>query len=98
MGKGGRFIRTPKLNLGNSHQHGKLVDHSYKQPISPLIWAEFALGSYALLTIIMLAPYTGWGIAPWMLIYMIGYFYIAGLNLLQHAPEGIQKTTKSTAM
>ncbi|MBN2116592.1 MAG: hypothetical protein JW730_08480 [Anaerolineales bacterium] len=26
----------------------------------------------------------GWGIVPWMLIYMPGFFYIAGLNLIQH--------------
>jgi hypothetical protein len=31
------------------------------------------------------APYIGWGIVPWMAIYMLGFFYIAGLNLIQHS-------------
>jgi Glycosyl transferase family group 2 len=97
MGKGGRFIRTPKLNLSNSHKQSKTIDHSYREPISRLIWAEIALGFYALLTILMLTPYIGWGIVPWMLIYMIGYFYIAGLNLIQHMPKEVGRMVKSTA-
>ena len=63
---------------------------------SPIIWAEIALGLYALLTIFMLTPYIGWGIVPWMLIYLIGYFYIAGLNLIQHTPKVVGGMIKST--
>ena len=85
--KGGVFIRTPKLNLGNAHKQSRITDRTYRPPISPMVWAEIALGLYALLTIILLEPYVGWGIIPWMTIYMIGYFYIAGLNLIQHAPR-----------
>jgi hypothetical protein len=84
IGKGGVFIRTPKLNLGNVRERNKLVNHAYIQPVSPMVWAEIGLGLYALLTIVLLRPYVGWGIIPWMTIYIIGYFYIAGLNLLQH--------------
>jgi hypothetical protein len=97
MGKGGHFIRTPKLNLSNSRKQSKVIDRSYREPISPLIWAEIALGFYALLTIFLLTPYIGWGIIPWMLIYLIGYFYIAGLNLLQHTPREVGGMVKSTA-
>lgn len=97
MGKGGRFIRTPKLNLSNSRKQSKAIDRSYREPISRLIWAEIALGLYALLTIFMLTPSIGWGIIPWMLIYMTGYFYIAGLNLIQHAPKEVGRMVKSTA-
>jgi fatty acid desaturase len=53
---------------------------------------EIALGLYALLTMVLLLPTLGWGIAPWMMIYMLGYFYIAGLNLIQH-----NNNNKSTA-
>jgi hypothetical protein len=31
--------------------------------------------------------HTGWGSIPWMVIYMLGFFYIAGLNLIQHSIE-----------
>lgn len=85
-GKAGDFVRTPKLNQSNNRQHNQTIDRSYLPPISPLVWAEIGLGLYALLTILILAPHDGWGIIPWMSIYMLGYFYVAGLNLIQHIP------------
>jgi cellulose synthase/poly-beta-1,6-N-acetylglucosamine synthase-like glycosyltransferase len=97
MGKGGNFVRTPKLNLGNTHGQKGSIDRTYLQPISPLVWGEIALGFYALLTGIVLADSIGWGIIPWMLIYTTGYFYIAGLNLIQHIPNWNEKITKSYA-
>jgi hypothetical protein len=85
--KGGAFIRTPKLNVGNRPQQKQKVDRAYVTPLNPMVWIEIALGLYALVTGIVLAPYIGWGIIPWMVIYMLGYFYIAGLNLIQHRLE-----------
>ena len=96
MGKGGNFDRTPKLNLPNTNSR-KIIDRAYVQPISPLVWGEIALGFYALLTGYILAGYIGWGIIPWMMIYTIGYFYIAGLNLIQHVPNSDERITKSYA-
>lgn len=97
MGKGGNFVRTPKLNLPNARGKQKVIDQTYMQPISPLVWGEIALGVYALLTGYILSGYIGWSIIPWMLIYTIGYFYIAGLNLIQHIPEWDESISKSYA-
>ncbi len=83
-GKVGAFVRTPKLNQGNNRKTPQKIDRAYLPPISPVVWGEIALGFYALISIFILAPQIGWGIAPWLLIYMVGYFYIAGLNLIQH--------------
>jgi cellulose synthase/poly-beta-1,6-N-acetylglucosamine synthase-like glycosyltransferase len=85
--KGGAFIRTPKLNLANDRKQTRKIDHRYLPPISPLVWGEIALGIYALITSVVLQEQVGWGIVPWMVIYMLGYFYIAGLNLFQHRPR-----------
>jgi cellulose synthase/poly-beta-1,6-N-acetylglucosamine synthase-like glycosyltransferase len=88
LGKsGGVFVRTPKLNLDNNKKPIRTIDRAYVQPISPLVWAEILLGLYALLTSILLVPVMGWSIVPWMAIYVLGYFYIAGLNLIQHAEK-----------
>jgi hypothetical protein len=84
---GGAFIRTPKLNVGDKRKPKQIIDRAYIAPISSMVWIEIALGLYALVTGIVLAPYTGWGIIPWMAIYMLGFFYIAGLNLIQHSIE-----------
>jgi hypothetical protein len=32
-----------------------------------------------------------------MVIYMLGFFYIAGLNLIQHAPQTRQQATEAGA-
>lgn len=81
--KGGAFIRTPKLNL-ESNTPRKKIDRAYVEPLSSLVWVEIALGLYALVTGIVLAS---WGMTPWMILYMLGFFYIAGLNLIQHRPQ-----------
>ena len=83
--KGGAFIRTPKLNLNNRPKRNQAIDRAYYMtPVSSMVWIEIALGLYAMVTGIVLAPYIGWGVIPWMVLYMLGFFYIAGLNLIQH--------------
>jgi hypothetical protein len=84
---GGAFIRTPKLNVGNSRKEQQKVDRAYVAPLGSMVWIEIVLGIYALITGLILEPYIGWGIIPWMVIYMLGFFYIAGLNLIQHSIE-----------
>jgi cellulose synthase/poly-beta-1,6-N-acetylglucosamine synthase-like glycosyltransferase len=85
FGKGGTvFIRTPKLNLQDTRKRNKSVDKAYIVPISPLVWVEFLLGIYALITGIVLTPIIGWGIIPWMIIYALGFFYVGGLSLIQN--------------
>ena len=95
--KGGAFIRTPKLNIGNRPNHKHKIDRGYVAPLSSMVWIEIVLGLYALLTGIVLMPYLGWSILFWMVIYMLGFFYIAGLNLIQHAPQASQHATAAGA-
>lgn len=77
------FVRTPKLDLNNASAQKRSIDRNYVSPISRLVWMELLLGLYALITAIVLVPLIGWGIFPWMMIYMLGFFYIAGMNLMQ---------------
>ena len=95
--KGGAFIRTPKLNIGNRPKHKQKIDRNYVAPLSSMVWIEIVLGLYALLTGIVLMPYLGWSILFWMVIYMLGFFYIAGLNLIQHAPQARRQATEAGA-
>jgi cellulose synthase/poly-beta-1,6-N-acetylglucosamine synthase-like glycosyltransferase len=85
--KGGAFIRTPKLNVNNQRKIKQKFDRSYIAPISSMVWIEIILGLYALTSGIVLMPYLGWSILFWMVVYMLGFFYIAGLNLIQHRVE-----------
>jgi cellulose synthase/poly-beta-1,6-N-acetylglucosamine synthase-like glycosyltransferase len=87
FGKGGVFVRTPKLNHMNSRKQNEKVDAAYMPSISPVVWGEIALAFYAIATIWILYPHFGFGIVPWMMIYALGYFYMAGLNIIQHYPR-----------
>ncbi len=90
----GHFVRTPKLNQGNVQLH-RTFDEAYLEPVSPMVWAELGLGIYALYAGLSLAPYLGWALLPWMLIYTFGYSYIAGLNLIQHAPQSLKRVARA---
>ena len=90
------FVRTPKLNLNDAHQHLKSVDKTYIAPLNPLVWVEFGLGIYALITGIVLAPTIGWGIVPWMFIYMCGFFYIGGMSLAQNRESARKRIPELT--
>jgi cellulose synthase/poly-beta-1,6-N-acetylglucosamine synthase-like glycosyltransferase len=94
LGKGGVFIRTPKLNLRDAQKRRKPIDKAYVVPVSPLIWIEFLLGIYALITGIVLTPIIGWGLAPWMIIYALGFFYVGGLSLIQNRESSRKRITK----
>jgi hypothetical protein len=52
---------------------------------------------YALLSGIVLSSHMGWGSLPWTSMYAVGYFYIAGLNLMQHFPKDERGLAKSFA-
>jgi hypothetical protein len=90
-GTGGVFVRTPKLNLQDTKKRTKPVDKAYIAPVNPMVWLEIILGLYALLTAAVLAPLIGWGVVPWMVIYALGFFYVAGLNLLQRRETSSNK-------
>lgn len=94
LGKGGVFVRTPKLDLRGAKKRHKPIDSAYFVPVSPLIWIEFLLGIYALVTGIILTPIIGWGLAPWMIVYMLGFFYVGGLSLLQSRESTRKQITK----
>jgi hypothetical protein len=90
----GAWVRTPKLNQSDSRNQDKEIDKAYLEPLSRLVWAEIALAIYAFITILVLLPSVGMGIVPWMTFYMLGYIYIAGLNVIQHSPKAGRRSTK----
>jgi len=77
----GKFVRTPKFNLND--RQGSWAGSAYAMPVSPMVWGELGLGLYALVSCLVLGARVGWQAMPWLLIYALSYFYIAGLNLAQ---------------
>ncbi|MGB9674242.1 MAG: glycosyltransferase [Anaerolineales bacterium] len=78
----GDFIRTPKFNV--NPKNNEWFRTKYVSQISGLIWLEFGLCLYGILSMFILFHSLGWGGIPWLLIYVASYGYIASLNLYQN--------------
>lgn len=85
--KTGDWIVTPKRSLSDSNKGNNWTGQTLHQPISKLVWAEILLALYAFVTLLVLTPLLGWGVIPWMGLYIVGFIYIAGLNIIQHSPK-----------
>lgn len=79
--KTGTFVRTPKFNIVNDQD--KWTKTKYAMKVNWMVWAELALAIYSIVVIFILYPYIGFGIIPCLLIYALGYSYMAILNLVQ---------------
>jgi hypothetical protein len=61
---------------------GAAPGSSYALPAGPLVWGEFALALYALLTLYAALQNGYAAIVPFLLLYVLGFGYIATLSLL----------------
>jgi len=88
------FKRTPKFAVTDDHTPVQNADHapsqspawqtsSYALPRNPMVWAELALAIYALGLFIYCLWAGIWWISFWVLLYVSGYGYIAGLAFWQ---------------
>ncbi len=77
----GTFIRTPKYN---DFGKGRVEDRvGYSFQVSPMVWVELFFSLIALTGAYLLYQKMGWGIVPWMMLYVFGYAFIALFNLSQ---------------
>jgi cellulose synthase/poly-beta-1,6-N-acetylglucosamine synthase-like glycosyltransferase len=74
------FIRTPKA--GNS----TLKEYTVKMPILPIL--ELVLSAYCWYSVVQFFPLNKWFVAPFLIIYAIGFGYIGLLGLLQGTVVG----------
>ena len=77
----GTFDRTPKYN---DFGKGRVEDRAgYSFQVSPMVWIELLFSLIALGGAYLLYQKLGWAIVPWMLLYALGYAFIALFNLSQ---------------
>ncbi len=74
------FLRTPKYNLQNNAK--RLPGSTYKLPNDPTLWIETVLAIYALSIVLYLLHEGIWRLVIWILVYGIGFTYIAGLGYI----------------
>lgn len=80
LGVKSAFLRTPKYNL---QQNAKRVPgNAYMLPSDPILWIETVLSLYGLSIALYLIIGGIWRIGIWILVYGLGFTYIAGLGYI----------------
>ncbi len=86
------FERTPKFNI---QQRGEnWGQNRYALGRDPIVWFEVAAALYAAIMVVLSVHWELWGLTPWLLLYMLGFAYMAGLSFRQ-AWEQSQSTRKA---
>lgn len=75
------FKRTPKFAITQSAQNWH--NSAYVLPSDPTVWAEAALGVYAICLLLYSLFHGLWWLLPWLSLYAGGYVYIAYLSMRQ---------------
>jgi hypothetical protein len=88
----GSFNRTPKFNV--TAENKNWLQAKYVSQISHLVWVEFGLCLYGLLSMVILYHHLGWGAIPWLSIYLASYGFIATMNLVQNWQTSHYKATQ----
>jgi len=78
------FERTPKFHLQEGNpDYGR--NSSYALPIDSTTWVELALAAYATIMALLALRYAP-SLVPFMMLYALGFAYVAGVSLQQARP------------
>ena len=92
LGKQSSFLRTPKFDLRGRKKQEQ--SSSYLLPRDANVWIESLLALYAALLFVYAVTAGLWSIVPWLLMYVGGFSYVSGLNIIQSR----QNTLKNTSL
>ncbi len=85
LGSPGGFQRTPKFQLHG--RAGSWEGSAYTLSAGPLVWGEMALAVYALLALFAALRGGYAPVAPFLLLYVLGFGYVGTMSLLHAAPS-----------
>ncbi|MGD9091887.1 MAG: glycosyltransferase family 2 protein, partial [Anaerolineales bacterium] len=91
-GSDSTFLRTPKFNV--SEGENKVNSNNYLLPRDFTLWLELLLGFYSLGMLGYSLLNGRWELIVWLVLYTLGFFYVAALNLLQSRPATYLKGIK----
>uniref|UniRef100_A0A7C3UXJ4 Glycosyltransferase n=1 Tax=candidate division WOR-3 bacterium TaxID=2052148 RepID=A0A7C3UXJ4_UNCW3 len=82
FGKRSEFSRTAKFSVVG--KEGGIKDKKYLSPLSPLTWVEMGMGFYLLFTLMYSLVHLELGLAPFLLVYALGFLYLSFLAVMQY--------------
>lgn len=83
LGRESEFVRTPKYNLGGGEDRRSWVTKTYRSVRNLQPWVEMAFALYFTLTVGYAVGEALWGTLPFLMLFFVGYWYVAILSLTQ---------------
>ncbi len=75
------FERTPKFNIRQAGETWS--SNQYALPRDPVVWFEVGAALYAVVMVWLSIQRELWGLTPWLMLYAMGFGYIAWLSFHQ---------------
>ncbi|NJD76824.1 MAG: glycosyltransferase [Candidatus Methanoperedens sp.] len=79
------FQRTPKFGIEKNSDEWK--EKKYKLNLPTITVIEAGLGIYALIALFVSLKNGSYFLAPFLVLYVVGYFYVSGLTVLHSIPR-----------
>jgi cellulose synthase/poly-beta-1,6-N-acetylglucosamine synthase-like glycosyltransferase len=81
------FQRTPKFGIEKNTDEWEGKKYRLNFPMITVI--EAGLGIYALIALFFSLKYGSYFLAPYLALYVVGYFYVSGLTILHSIPRSL---------
>jgi cellulose synthase/poly-beta-1,6-N-acetylglucosamine synthase-like glycosyltransferase len=93
IGKKSAFARTPKYRVEN--RKDKIGATKYRRRLGWIPWAELIIGSYFAMTVYYALDNENYITVPFLLLFVIGYWYTGLMSLLQGRFTGISLSAET---
>jgi len=93
IGKESAFARTPKYNVGSKKD--KVSATKYRKRLGWVPWVELVIGSYFALTVYYALQNENYVTIPFLLLFVVGYWYTGLMSLLQGRFAGVELSAET---
>jgi cellulose synthase/poly-beta-1,6-N-acetylglucosamine synthase-like glycosyltransferase len=87
IGKQSAFARTPKYHV--TSRQDKVGATKYRKRLGWIPWIELVIGSYFMLTVVYAVENENFVTIPFLLLFVVGYWYTGLMSLLQGRFTGV---------
>jgi hypothetical protein len=93
VGKQSAFARTPKYRVVS--RKDKAAAAKYRKRLGWVPWLELAIGSYFALTVYYAITNENYITVPFLLLFVVGYWYTGLMSLLQGRFSGLSLSAEN---
>ena len=93
LGRRTAFARTPKYRVESKRDRINL--HRYRRPLGWVPWLELLIGGYFALTVYYAIVNENFITVPFLILFVLGYWYTGLMSLLQGRLCGLSLTTEA---